>query len=96
MLAICAAITATVVAYCGGIGFVGLMIPHIVRQFIGVTTLPLIIGSALVGGSFLVWVDVGARSALESAELPLGIITSAIGSLFFIGIMLKVKNKITT
>ena len=96
MLAICAAITATVVAYCGGIGFVGLMIPHIVRQFIGVTTLPLIIGSALVGGSFLVWVDVGARSALESAELPLGIITSAIGSIFFIGIMLKVKNKITT
>lgn len=93
MLAICAAITATVVAYCGGIGFVGLMIPHIVRQFIGVTTLPLIIGSALVGGSFLVWVDVAARSAIESAEVPLGIITSAIGSIFFIAIMLRAKTK---
>jgi iron complex transport system permease protein len=93
MLAICAAITATVVAYCGGIGFVGLMIPHIVRQFIGVTTLPLIIGSAFVGASFLVWVDVGARSAIESAEVPLGIITSAIGSIFFIAIMLRAKTK---
>ena len=93
MLAICAAITATVVAYCGGIGFVGLMIPHIVRQFIGVTTLPLILGSALVGGSFLVWVDVAARTAIESAEVPLGIITSAIGSIFFIAIMLKTKTK---
>jgi len=93
MLAICAAITATVVAYCGGIGFVGLMIPHIVRQFIGVTTLPLIIGSSFVGASFLVWVDVGARSAIESAEVPLGIITSAIGSIFFIAIMLRAKTK---
>ena len=93
MLAICAAITATVVAYCGGIGFVGLMIPHIVRQFIGVTTLPLIFGSALVGGSFLVWVDVAARSAVDSAEVPLGIITSAIGSLFFVVIMLRAKSK---
>ena len=93
MLAICAAITATVVAYCGGIGFVGLMIPHIVRQFIGVTTLPLIIGSSFVGASFLVWVDVGARSAIESAEVPLGIITSAIGSIFFIAIMLRSKTK---
>ncbi len=89
MLAVCAAITATVVAYCGGIGFVGLMIPHIVRQFVGVTTLPLIIGSAFIGGTFLVWVDVGARSAIDSAEVPLGIITSAIGSIFFLGIMFR-------
>jgi len=93
MLALCAAITATVVAYCGGIGFVGLMIPHIVRHFVGVTTLPLIIGSALVGSTFLIWVDVGARSALASAEIPLGIITSAIGSIFFLAIMLKTRQK---
>lgn len=93
MLVVCAAITATIVAYCGGIGFVGLMIPHIVRRFVGVTTLPLILGSAFVGGIFLTWVDVGARSAIDNAELPLGIITSAIGSLFFIMIMLQQKFK---
>ncbi|NQY33673.1 MAG: iron ABC transporter permease [Alteromonadaceae bacterium] len=92
MLAICAALTATIVAYCGGIGFVGLMVPHIVRQVIGVTTVPLIIGSALIGGTFLLWVDVIARSALDSAEIPIGIITSAFGSIFFLLIMYRTRN----
>lgn len=89
MLALCAALTATIVAYCGGIGFVGLMIPHIVRQLVGVTTLKLIFASALIGGSFLIWVDVVARSSLMHAEIPIGIITSALGSLFFLFIMYK-------
>lgn len=92
MLGLCAALTATIVAYCGGVGFVGLMIPHIVRQIIGVTTLRLVIGSALIGGSFLIWVDVIARSALADAEIPIGIITSALGSIFFLFIMLRSKN----
>jgi len=91
MLAICAALTATIVAYCGGIGFVGLMIPHIVRQLIGVTTLKLILGSALVGACFLIWVDVLARSALPHAEIPIGIITSALGSIFFLFIMYRTR-----
>jgi iron complex transport system permease protein len=91
MLALCAALTATIVAYCGGIGFVGLMIPHIVRQLIGVTTLKLILGSALVGACFLIWVDVLARSALPHAEIPIGIITSALGSIFFLYIMYRTR-----
>ncbi len=89
MLALCAALTATIVAYCGGIGFVGLMIPHIVRQLIGVTTLKLILGSALIGAIFLIWVDVVARSSLPHAEIPIGIITSALGSIFFLFIMYR-------
>ena len=92
MLGLCAALTATIVAYCGGIGFVGLMIPHIVRQIIGVTTLKLVLGSALIGGSFLIWVDIIARSALANAEIPVGIITSALGSIFFLFIMVKTRN----
>lgn len=92
MLGLCAALTATIVAYCGGIGFVGLMIPHIVRQLIGVTTLKLVMGSALIGGSFLIWVDVIARSALANAEIPIGIITSALGSVFFLFIMMRSKH----
>lgn len=92
LLALCAAVTATIVAYCGGIGFVGLMVPHIVRQLLGVTTLPLIIGSALVGGCFLVWVDVLARSILANVEIPIGIITSAIGSIFFLAIMYRTRK----
>jgi len=92
MLALCAALTATIVAYCGGIGFVGLMIPHIVRQLLGVTTIPLIFGSMLVGGTFILWVDVIARSALANAEIPIGIITSATGSIFFLLIMYRTRK----
>ncbi|MDO6681004.1 MULTISPECIES: iron ABC transporter permease [unclassified Oceanobacter] len=86
-LVICAALTAAVVAYCGGIGFVGLMIPHIVRRWLGVTTRTLIAGCLLLGSTFLVWVDVIARSAVASQEIPIGIITSALGSVFFLLVM---------
>ncbi len=89
MFGLCAAITATIVAYCGGIGFVGLMIPHIVRHFVGVTIMPLLIGSSFIGGIFLVWVDVIARTAMADVEIPIGIITSALGSIFFILIISK-------
>ncbi len=89
MLAICAALTAIIVAYCGGIAFIGLMIPHIVRQLVGSNSFRLIIGSILLGGSFLIWVDVLARSAINNLELPIGIITSVIGSLFFLFVMFK-------
>lgn len=83
-LAICAAITASIVAYCGGIGFVGLMIPHIVRHWLGVTSRTLMLGCVLLGGGFLVLVDILARVAVTGQELPIGIITSAIGSVFFL------------
>lgn len=88
-LVICAAVTAVIVSYCGGIGFVGLMIPHIVRPFVGLTTARLILGAGLVGGCFLVWVDVIARTALGGQEIPIGVITSAMGSIFFLLLMRK-------
>lgn len=88
----CALVTATIVAYCGGIGFVGLMIPHIVRMLFGVTSLRLLVGCFFLGGIFLMWVDVIARESLTGQEVPIGIITSAIGSLFFIGLMLQNKR----
>ncbi|WP_206483452.1 iron ABC transporter permease [Thalassotalea sp. G2M2-11] len=86
-LIICAAMTAVIVSYCGGIGFVGLMIPHIVRPFIGKTTAKLLICSGIVGGCFLIWVDVVARTIVPGQEIPIGVITSVIGSLFFLFIM---------
>ena len=86
-LGVCAALTACIVAYCGGIGFVGLMIPHIVRSFVGVTNRSLILGCVLLGGSFMVLVDILARVALPGQEIPIGIITAAIGSVFFLLVM---------
>lgn len=89
MFGLCAAMTATIVAYCGGIGFVGLMVPHIARHIMGVTLVPLLIGSCFIGGIFLVWVDVIARTAMNDVEIPIGIITSALGSVFFLLIISK-------
>lgn len=88
-LILCAAITAVIVSYCGGIGFVGLMIPHIVRPFVGLTTARLLLASGFIGGCFLVWVDVIARTALDGQEIPIGVITSAMGSIFFLLLMRK-------
>ncbi len=83
MLIVCSAITAVLVANVGGIGFVGLMIPHICRYLVGAQIHRILIMSVLLGGSFMIWVDVIARSILPHQVLPVGIVTSAIGSLFF-------------
>jgi len=90
-LTICAAITAVTVSYCGGIAFVGLMIPHIVRPFFGITTAKLLISAGLVGGCFLIWVDVIARTIVPGQEIPIGVITSVVGSVFFLFLMRKAK-----
>lgn len=84
LLLLCALLTAVVVAYCGGIGFVGLMIPHLVRLLVGNQVVPLLFGSALCGAIFLIWVDSAARTVLAPQELPLGILTALCGSLFFL------------
>ncbi|QDP00907.1 FecCD family ABC transporter permease [Thalassotalea sp. PS06] len=89
ILILSAAITAVIVAFCGGIGFVGLMIPHLIRKWVGITTGKLIIFSGLLGGIFLMLVDVVARTALNGQEIPIGVITAAIGSIFFLALMRK-------
>jgi len=89
ILVVCAAMTAVIVSYCGGISFVGLMIPHIVRPFFGLTNAKLLVASGLLGGCFLVWVDVISRTILTGQEIPLGVITSVIGSVFFLFLMRK-------
>ncbi|MGZ9899209.1 FecCD family ABC transporter permease [Shewanella gaetbuli] len=85
MLLLCSLITAVLVATCGGIGFVGLMIPHCIRLLLPGRQ-PIII-TAIVGGLFMVWIDVIARCILSHQELPVGIITAAIGSVFFLFIL---------
>lgn len=82
-----ALLTACIVSQCGGIAFVGLMVPHIVRHFFGVTSTRLLLGSAVVGALFMIWVDNLARLVLPQQEIPLGVITSLLGSVFFLLIM---------
>lgn len=78
------AVTAGCVAVSGVIGFVGLIVPHLVRLVLGPRHVPLLIASALVGGLLLLWSDVLARSILsEGRELPVGVITALLGGPFF-------------
>ena len=71
---------ALAVATAGGIGFVGLVVPHLVRSFIGPAHRFLVLGSALAAGLFLVWADAFARLAFAPAEIPIGVVTGLIGA----------------
>ncbi|WMJ89074.1 iron ABC transporter permease [Anaerocolumna sp. MB42-C2] len=82
-------LTGVVVAYSGMIGFIGLIIPHIVRGLIGSDHKRLVLITALVGSLFLIWADVISRVIVENVELPIGIITSIIGAPMFIYIIVK-------
>src|SRR5471032_3122410 len=81
--------TGVMVSISGSIGFVGLMVPHIARRFVGAEHRRLLPVCALMGSIFLVWVDVAARTLIAPEDLPIGVATAAIGGLFFIGLMRK-------
>jgi iron complex transport system permease protein len=73
-----------VVAVSGGIGFVGLIVPHVARRCVGGVHRRVIPVAALIGAIFLVWVDVFARVAFAPRELPLGIVTAVVGAPFLL------------
>lgn len=76
--------------YCAGvIGFVGLVIPHIVRMLVGTNHKKLVPLSALTGAVFLIWADVLCRAVIPGVELPIGILTSIIGAPCFIYLMAR-------
>jgi iron complex transport system permease protein len=74
----------TTIAVSGSIGFVGLMAPHFTRLLVGGDHRKVLPISALLGGIFVVWVDVAARMILAPEELPVGILTAIIGGPLFI------------
>jgi iron complex transport system permease protein len=77
----------SVVAVCGPIGFVGLMIPHMCRLIIGADHRYLTPASMLFGGSFLTVCDTVARTIIAPAEIPVGIITALLGGPFFVWLL---------
>ena len=86
-----ALLTASAVAVSGCIGFVGLVIPHLVRSVVGADHRRLIPLSALCGAVFMIWMDVGARLAVRPEEIPVGIITAFIGAPLFLW-MIRVRR----
>ncbi|MGY1724796.1 FecCD family ABC transporter permease [Blastococcus sp. SYSU DS0533] len=79
--------TASAVAVSGLIGFVGLVVPHIVRRLVGAANARVLPVSLLAGGAFLVLADLLARTVLSPAELPLGVVTAFVGAPFFAGLL---------
>jgi iron complex transport system permease protein len=80
-------ITGAVVAISGPIGFVGLVVPHIVRILVGPDQRLLIPASMLFGAGFLVICDTLARTVIAPTEIPVGVITAMIGGPFFLWLL---------
>ena len=88
----CAAAVGASVSLSGMIGFVGLVVPHLVRLFGGVNHNFLMPGSAFVGASLMIVADMLSRTIIQPAELPVGLLTSAIGSPFFLWLIFRIKR----
>lgn len=86
-------VTAAAVSFAGIIGFVGLIVPHIVRIWWGVDYRRLIPLSILGGASVLLIADVLARIAIAPQELPVGIVTALAGAPFFLWVLRRAKNQ---
>jgi iron complex transport system permease protein len=94
VLATTALLTGAAVAIAGLIGFVGLVIPHALRFLLGATHRRLIVASIPAGAMALVLADLGARTVLAPAELPVGVITGLVGAPFFLALLVRSRRVI--
>lgn len=94
IVSVAAAVGASV-AVSGGIGFVGIVVPHILRMVIGPDHRFLLPASALLGGSLLIVADVVARTIVSPAELPIGILTAGVGGPFFLWMLLRQRSRLS-
>jgi iron complex transport system permease protein len=88
VLAAASLMIGALVAVAGPIGFVGLMVPHILRRWVGHDHLFLAPACLLGGGAFLALCDLAARTAMAPAELPVGVLTALLGGPFFLWLLI--------
>ena len=96
LFVIASLLTGVCVSVAGIIGFVGLIIPHVIRSIIGSDYRVVLLGSFLGGGVFLVISDIIARTIISPNELPIGVITGMVGGLVFIVILKRMKASRST
>ncbi len=84
LLGLATAISAVAVSAAGTIGFIGLVIPHILRMILGPNHMILLPAAALGGGIFLIYTDVMAKMVMQPVEMPVGVITAFFGAPFFL------------
>ncbi|MEM8824473.1 MAG: iron ABC transporter permease, partial [Pseudomonadota bacterium] len=91
ILSVAAAVGAAV-AVSGGIGFIGIVVPHLLRLATGPDHVMLLPNAALLGAALLIGADVISRTIIAPAELPIGIVTATIGGPFFLWILLRQRG----
>lgn len=94
IIVLCAAAVGAGVAVSGMIGFVGLVVPHIVRLFLSADHRWLLPGSAVLGAATLLIGDLVARTVLAPTEVPLGVITAFFGAPFFLWLLFRERRRI--
>ncbi len=77
------------VSFVGVVGFIGLVVPHVLRLWMGSDHRPLLTGAALLGAALLLFADMAARTWDAPAELPLGVVTALIGAPFFLHLLMR-------
>jgi len=92
MFIVSALMTGVLVSISGAVGFIGLIMPHCARWLVGARLRAMVPVGALMGAIFAIWMDVSARSLFAPRELPLGVMTAAVGGLFFI-VVLKRRQR---
>lgn len=88
-----ALMTGAVVSVSGMVGFIGMVIPHVVRLIVGADHRLVMPAAALVGGTFLMVADTFARTILLPSELPVGIMTALVGGPFFVSLLVRRKDR---
>jgi iron complex transport system permease protein len=81
------------VAVAGSIGFIGLVVPHMLRPFVGHEPRRLLVPSALAGAALLVMADVVARSLPTNQEVMVGVVTALLGAPFFLVLVLRLNGR---
>ncbi len=87
--------TAAIVSAVGLIGFVGIIVPHIVRLLVGTSYRRILPISVAFGAAFLVFADTVARTVLAPSELPLGVVTAVIGAPVFVIILTLRRSSVS-
>lgn len=92
-IVVVALLTCAAVAFCGIIGFVGLVVPHLMRMLLGPGHRLLTPASALGGAALLLAADLVARTAVPGSELPIGMLTALIGGPFFFWLLRRTRRR---
>ena len=92
LLTLAAALAGAAVSFAGLLGFIGLLVPHIMRRLVGEESFPLLLGCALGGASLLTLCDLLARLLFAPYELPVGIVLALLGGPFFLYLLLRQRG----